>query len=291
MGPGNPLDPAAFLAFANTIVTAASFALVAGIALLGLLRLFRRSESPAGRLRDSSRNAKRRWTWALLAAWTFVPLVVFGTSHNQDPRQTMFVFPGMAIVFAGLGVLTRPRILRLAAVAIVLCVCVAQALVAQLPPLNPIRDAAYLNLAVGSNTVTVFQPAFGVANPTGDDGTPVMRQLEALASGHPARVLVAQEDHVFNPNTLTWLGETRQDQFTFEDPQSLTGDPAELAGYDFAIYMPAAQVEQRNGEPRLLILNQSSATTGYGDKLFTIFSQGQHRIVLGDGTTVWVLQR
>jgi 4-amino-4-deoxy-L-arabinose transferase-like glycosyltransferase len=291
MGPSNPLDPAAVLAFTNSIVTVASFALVAGIAILGLVRLYQRIQPPSGGPRKSGNRAKRRWSWALLAAWTLVPLFFFGMSHNQDPRQAMFVYPGMAIVFAGLSVITRPRILRVGLVAVVLSVCIAQALVAQLPPLNPIRDAAYLNLTVGSTTVVLFQPSFGVANPTGDDGTPVMKQLETAADGRPARVLVAQEDHVFNPNTLTWLGETRQDRYTFEDPQALTGDPAELAGYDFAIYMPAAEVQRRNGEPRLLILNQSSATTAYADQLFAIFSGGKHRVVLGDGTTVWVLQR
>jgi hypothetical protein len=118
-----------------------------------------------------------------------------------------------------------------------------------------------------------------------------MQLLEEAANGHPAHVLVAQEDHVFNPNTLTWLGETRHDQFTFEDPQALTGDPTDLAAYDFAIYMPAAQVQQRNSEPRLLILNQSTATTVFAEQLFTIFGHSRKKIALGDGTNVWVLQR
>ena len=291
MGPDNPLDPAALAAFATTIVNAASFVLVAGIAVLSLVLLLNRTRPDGGESRVSRNSARRRWTWALLTSWALVPLVVFGTSHNQDPRQAMFVFPCLAIVFAGLSVVTRPRVLSFAVTATVLAVCVSQALVAQLPPLDPIRDAAHFNVAFGSNSVAVFQPAFGVANPSGDDGTPVLRQLESLAGKQPARVLVAEEDHVFNPNTLSWLGQARQDQFTFEDPQGLTGDPAELGAYDLAVYMPATQVEQRNQEPRLLILNQGTATTVFANQLFTIFSRSQRRIALGDGTIVWVLQR
>jgi 4-amino-4-deoxy-L-arabinose transferase-like glycosyltransferase len=291
MGPQNPLDPTALLSFGLVIVNAMSFVLAAGIATVGLVVLGHRALFATNQRTPSAAAAKRRWSWALLVSSAVVPLAVFGTSHNQDPRQAMVVFPCFAIVFAGLTAIARPRLLRLSAIALVLAPCIAQALLAQLPPLNPVRDSAQLTLSVGSAQLTVFGPAFGVANPDGDDGTPVMRELEAVAHGRQVRVLVAQEDHVFNPNTLNWLAERRQDRLTFDHPNVLTGDSSELAGYDLAIYLPANEVAQRNGELRLDILNQQAATTVYGDQLFQVFGRSRHKVVVYGGDIAWVLER
>jgi hypothetical protein len=117
-----------------------------------------------------------------------------------------------------------------------------------------------------------------------------MNELEALTHGATARVLVAESDHVFNVNTLTWLATVRQDHFTFASPRGLTGDPAELSSYDLAIYLPASAVQQRDGTPRSHILNTTMATTVFGDQLFHIFGGSRHKVAL-DRTAVWILQR
>jgi hypothetical protein len=294
MGAADPLDPAALLAFLLTIVTAASFTLVAGMVVVGaavLANRIVRLVAPS-RIRPAmTSGARRRWNWILVGSFALPPLLVFATSHNQDPRQPMLVYICFAVAFAGLVMMTRPRSARYAAVAIVLTLCVAQALVAQLPPLNPVRDAAYVNATIGSTTIPLFQPAFGVANPKGDDGTPVMRELESEANGRQADVLVAQADYIFNPNTLGWLGASRQDHFRFIDPGVLQGNTSELDNFEFAVYLPAADVDRRDSAPRLLILNQTTATTVYGDQLLKIFGRSRHQIALFDGSTVWVLQR
>ena len=280
------LNLVAFTQITVMVANDAPWVLVAGIvAVAGVV------VSNHWRPKAPSRTGKR-WSWLLVVTMAAAPVAILFTSHDQASRYAVVTYPALAILFAGLIVATRPRFLRFAALAMVLLFGVAQIGVSQLP----IGSAAQRGTLVGftSNVlggVVLFGPAYPFANPTGDDGTPVMQELEALAHGRPAKVLIAQEDHSFNWNTLTWLAATRHDQLSFYRPDLAGGNPSELASYDLAVYLPAKSVVQRNPDLRASILNGRTATAVYGDQLFSIFALSKHEVALGDGTTVWVLQQ
>jgi hypothetical protein len=224
------------------------------------------------------------------------PLAVLATATNQHSRFAAIAFPGLALVLAGLSRMAMPRLFRVSALAVVLLIGVGQ-VAAQFPPGSEIQRQANVAIQTSSfGNVMLLAPYYPAADPGGDDATPVMQQLETIAQGRPMKVLVAEEDHVFNKFTLLWVAAVRHDQFSFNHPMVLSGDPAELNSYAAAIYLPAAEVDQRNADPRVQIqrihiLNEEVATTVYGDQLFQIFGGGRYEVVLGDGTIVWVLVR
>jgi 4-amino-4-deoxy-L-arabinose transferase-like glycosyltransferase len=288
-GPANPLDPGAILGLVAALLNDASWALGLGAVALAVVLLWNRLRAARGlQVVKSTRRKPRWWSWALLLSWAAVPVAVLATSHNQDPRYAVVVFPVLAIVLAGLysGVM-RPPAVRVAVVAIVIAVGVAQIGLAEFPPGSAIPDGAVASVGGAA----LFAPAYQPANPNGDDGTPVMRQLEAMTGGRPAHVLLAQDDHVFNINTLKWLAAIRNDDMTFDLPSGLTGDPSELSGYDIALVMPSSAVVQRNPGLRLQILNATTPSAVYGNQLFAIFGRSKHDVRLDGGFDIWVLQR
>lgn len=289
-GPADPLDPVAITTVGVRLLGDLSLSLAAVMVVLGAVLLGCRLWPSIARTPAVTNRSRRGWAWLLLASWVAVPLAVLVDAHNQDPRYAVAVFPGLALVFAGLCSIAG-RWVRLAAVAAVLGLGLAQVGLAQLPSDSAPPNGFVLSLSAGAaGSLVAFAPAYPAANPAADEGTPVMRALEAAARGRPARVLVAQEDRVFNINTLTWLAATRHDRFTFDRPNLLTGDPGELNAYDLAVYVSAPEVAQRNPDRRLQILNQKTATSVFGDQLFTLFGRGRREVATA-GATVWVLQR
>jgi hypothetical protein len=290
-GPSNPLDPASLTAFSLAFVNNLSLWPVLGIALAGALLLADRTSSWRLGKAVTKQRARRTWGWLLVMAWILLPVGVLVTSHNQDLRYAVFAFPAIAIVFAGLIRMVRWRALRLAVMALVLIAGAAQVAAAGLYRDPGAPGAARVTLAFGSvGALLLFGQAYPPANPAADDGTRVMQELEAAANGRPARVLVAEEDHVFNINTLKWLAELRHDPFTFPFADVMSGDPTELDSYQYAIYVPVSVVNQRNPDNRLSLLNQSTATGVYGDQLFAIFAGGRKAVPIHGGRA-WILAR
>lgn len=289
-GPVNPLNPVAVAALSVRIVSYyLSFWLAFGISVAAAVLLWTRFRSATSKPMRGPRGVMRRWTWLLVLTWVLIPVGVLMTSRNQDPRQALVILPVIAIVFAGLCTTLRPRI-RASLTAVVVLALLAQIGIAQLPAGSSIRDRAVVRVAsLASWNLVIFGPAYPAPNPAGDEGTPVIRELEALTNGHADRVLIAQEDRVFNGTTLTWLAAVRGDSFTF-GPAALTGDPTQLDDYDFAIYLPASVVSERNQDPRLQLLNERTASTIFGDQLFDIFARSRHGVSIQYGTA-WILQR
>ncbi len=284
-GPANPLAPSAIAQVILMIVSDTPWIVVAASLLLAALLVWERRGA------KSVSRPGRVWSWLVLLAMAGLPVAAVATSQDQASRYAAVTFPALAIIFAALVATTRRRPVQVAAVAAVLAFGVAQIAVSQMPIGNSYQRGKLVWVRHGWYGMDFFGPAYPYANSAGDDGTPIMAALESVAKARPLRVMIAQDDHTTNLNTLRWLSATRHDDFTFELPPVVVADPAQLSTYDVALYIPSAEVVRRNNTARADILNAETPSTVFGAQLFTIFAHARHEVRLPGGTTAWVLER
>jgi 4-amino-4-deoxy-L-arabinose transferase-like glycosyltransferase len=246
---------------------------------------------------DLARDLRRT---VFLGSWIAAPYVAVATAHNQDPRFVASAMPGVAVLLACLTISIRWTVPRRLLVTAICASAFVQTLLTILPPISGLPDHIAVAMPFGYAVLPVDAAIVGYSRrpePT-DDATPIVAYLEAesRSGGGPAirNVGIVQEHPSVNPNTFSYLAHLRGDPFTFNDPPA---DPAhvdqlraELSRYDFVLYIRPPR-DQSSSHDNAALVNQHTASTVLGDKLFSLFPRPAKMFPLVDGQQVWVLRR
>lgn len=297
-GPTQPLRFEAITAFTLGLIDyhlSWVFA-VCGIAALGLVVAGWAGAARRMAPRDLGRDLGRA---VFVGSWFAIPYAAVAAAHNQDPRFVASAMPGVAVAVACLAVSIPWISLRRLVVTAICAGGVIQTLLTMLPPIRGLPDRIVVATPFGPAVLPVDSATVGYnrrPEPT-DDATPILAHFEAESRGAMGlarrNIGIAQEHPSVNPNTFSFLAHLRGDPFTFSEPFAdhahIDQLLAELNRYDFVLYIQPRDRSYWWGNPALL--NQHTASTVLGNKLFILFPRPAKVFPLCDGQQVWVLRR
>jgi 4-amino-4-deoxy-L-arabinose transferase-like glycosyltransferase len=237
---------------------------------------------------------------AFVGSWIAVPYVAVATAHNHDPRFVASAMPGVAVLLACLAISIRWISLRRLVGTAICAGGVIQTLLTILPPIRGLPDHIVVATPFGDVVLPVDAAKVGYSRrpESTDDATPIIAYLEAESRGGRELAIrnvgIVQAHPRINPNTFSYLAHLRGDPFTFSNPPAdhahVDQLRAELNRYDFVLYIrPPRDPSSRHG--KLALLNEHTASTVLGDKLFILFPRAAKAFPLVDGQQAWVLRR